>query len=356
MAEKTHKPTPKKLRDARKRGEVTKSRELTSLGLFVATLGFLWLGAEFIGEHVISIVERAIVSPGTQTRAEWSWLHEVQSMAVDAIWILAPLLVVAVVSALLIGALQVRGIFSMTPITPKFERISPGTGLKQLFSTRQLFEVGKMLLKTALLMSVLGLSVVVSLDTIIKMVYSPAADLLLIGGKFLVMLMVWAALIYAIGAPIDYWHQFHEFMKQQKMSIDELRRELRETEGDPYIKSRRRSIGRDLATTRMVNKAASASVVIANPTHVSVALYYAPGETDLPRVVAKGIDAVALRIRAEAERNGVPVFEDPPLARWVFRAVDLDQYIGEELIDAIAAVFRRAKLVDRRGRADRLLG
>lgn len=346
MAEKTHKPTPKKLRDARKRGEVAKSKELNSLALYLGLLVFLWLGAEFIIDHVISVMERAIAAPeSARDGLPWPWLQEVQAMLRDMMWIVAPMVAIGLGCALLMGGLQTRGIFSATPITPKFERINPGQGLKNLFSTRQVFDLAKMLVKTALLMALLIVSIALSLDTMVKMVYAPGAELLRISGIIMLALMAWAAVIYALGAVLDYGHQFYEFMKQQKMTVDEVRREMRDTEGDASIKARRRSTAREMAFTKMLKRVSSANVVVANPTHVCVALYYAPNETDLPRVVAKGVDMQALRIRAEAERGNVPIFEDPPLARRLFRDVALDQYINEDLIDAIAAVFRWAQRV-----------
>lgn len=349
MAEKTEKPTPKKLRDARRRGEVAKSRELTSLGLFVALSAFLWLGSAFIGKYMIGVMEHAIAAPAsTDAAAAWPWLHETQAMLHDMLWVVAPFLGAGLVCALLIGAAQTRGIFSLQPITPKFERINPGHGLKNIFSTRQLFELGKMLVKTTLLLGALVVSVALSLDTMVKMVYEPAADLLRISGDIAAQLTIWAGLIYALGAALDYGHQRYEFMKQQKMTLEEVRREHRDTEGDPHIKAHRRAIAREMAFSKTSVRVSSASVVIANPTHVCVALYYMQGETDLPRVVAKGVDAIALRIRAEAERARVPIVEDPPLARQVFREVPLDQYINEDLIDPVAAVIRWAKEVDRR--------
>jgi type III secretion protein U len=253
-----------------------------------------------------------------------------------------------VACALLIGGLQTRGMFSVTPITPKFDRLNPAQGLRSLFSIRQLFELGKMLIKMTLLLSVLAYAVALSLDPLAKMVYAPPADLLRISATLAWRVMALAAGVYAIGAALDYAHQFYDFMKRHRMSLEELRREHREEEGNPQIRWRRRAIARDMAFEKVIHRLSSASVVVVNPTHVSVALYYAPGETDLPRVVAKGVDALALHIRTTAERNGVPVLEDPPLARQLFRGVALDHYITADLIDATAAAFRWAKQVDRR--------
>ena len=346
MAEKTHKPTAKRLRDARKRGEVARSRELTSLGGFVMLWLCLWFGADYLGRHLDHIIERAMLAADPVAGAgETPWLPQVQSMAHDMFWILAPLLGLCVGCAVLIASLQTRGLVSVALVAPKFERLNPAQGLHNLFSTRQLFELGKMLLKTALLLGMLAYCLVVSLQPVATMIYAPATDLLRVSGRLVWRLMGWSALIYAIGAVLDYAHQFHEFMKRQKMSVDEVRRDHRETDGDPQIKTRRRAIAREMAFS---NRLASASVVVVNPTHVSVALHYARGKTPLPRVVLKGLDATALRIRAQAERDGVPVLEDPPLARQLFREVALDHYINEELIDAVAATFRWARQVDRR--------
>ncbi|MGH8237859.1 MAG: EscU/YscU/HrcU family type III secretion system export apparatus switch protein [Steroidobacteraceae bacterium] len=351
-AEKTHKPTAKKLRDARKRGELVKSRELNSLALFIGLLAFLWLGAAFILQRLTAVLEHALTSPNaTGSGAAWAWLQELQAMLVQAAWVMGPLLGIGLGCALLMGALQTRGVFSMTPITPKFERINPGQGLKNLFSTRQLFELAKMLVKTALLMGLLGVTIVESLDTLAKMVYSPVADVLSISGDSILTLMGWTVAIYALGAVLDYAHQHHEFMKQQKMSADELRREMRDTEGDAHVKARRRSTAREIAFTKALKRVASANVVVANPTHFCVALYYEPGETALPRVIAKGIDAQALRMRAAAQRQRVPVLEDPPLARKLFRDVPVDEYISDDLIDPVAAVFRWVRVVDTRNRS-----
>lgn len=351
MTEKTEKPTQKKLRDARKRGEVTKSRELTSLGMFIALLGFLWFGTKFMAAHVLAIMEHALTAAAPAHSSEaWQLLREMQDMGRNLVYLLAPLLALSVICAVLVGAAQTRGVLSMGPITPKFERMNPGKGLKNIFSTRQLFELGKLFVKCGLLLGAFGVCVVFSLGALVQMVYAQPMQLLRIAGGSVMQLMAWAALIYALAAGLDYAHQRYEFLKEQKMTVAEVRRENRDTEGDPHIKAHRRVLGRQLAFSDVSGRVPAASVVIANPTHVCVALYYVPGKTPLPRVVAKGVDAMALRIRAEAERSGVPICEDPPLARRLFSEVPLDQYINEGLIDAIAEVMRWATEADRRTR------
>jgi type III secretion protein U len=357
MSEKKHKPTQRKLREARKEGEVVRSREIGSLAAFIGVWLCLWLGAGYWRkylDHIIGQAARA-ADPVAGTGAQQPWLAPVQSLAHDMLCIVAPLLGVGITCAVLAGALQTRGLISFAPLKPKFERINPAQGLKNLFSTRHLFDLGKMLLKTTLLLGTLFYCIKGSLGSLVRATYASAADLPGIWATLAWHLMGWAAVIYIIAAVLDYAHQFYEFMKKQKMSTEELRRDHRETEGDPHIKHRRRVLGREMVFNPVaLSRLASASVVVVNPTHVAVALHYQKGKSPLPRVVAKGLDAAALDIRALAEREGVPVLEDPPLARRLFREVPLDHYINEDLIDAVAAVFRWVRLVEERRGSVRL--
>jgi type III secretion protein U len=349
MSEKTHKPTPRRLREARKQGEVVRSREVSSLAAFVALWVCLRIGTDFFHKHLANIIQQAVLAAEPATSAR-PWQSQLWNILADALWIIGPLLAASAGFAVLGGVLQTRGVISMKPITPQFDRINPARGLRNLFTLRQVFELGKMLVKTTLLLGMLWQFITGMLDTLVRQAYAPAADVLHMGAALVWRLMGCAALIYAFAAALDYAHQFYEFIKKQKMSIEELRREHRDTEGDPRIKSRRRAIARETIFNDAMSRLTSASVLVVNPTHVAVALQYEPGKTLLPRVIAKGVDALALRIRAQAERFGVPVLEDPPLARRLFRDVAVDQYIKEEFIDAVAAVFRWVRLAEERRR------
>jgi type III secretion protein U len=356
MTEKTEKPTPRKLREVRKRGEVVRSRELISLSAYVGLWICLGVGASFGWQHISRLAERAILAPQAVAGADpQRLLSQVQTPFSDALWILLPLFAVAIAGAVLVGFVQTRGLVSFTPITPKFDRISPALGLRNLFTTRQLFELGRMLVKATLLLGLLFYCVRSSLDPLTRTVYAPAPDLPRIAGALLWRLLGWAALAYAVGAVLDYAHQFHEFMKRHRMSVAELRRDYRDTEGDPRIKGHRRALARETVFNRALSGLSSASVLVVNPTHFAVALCYVQGQTPLPRVVAKGTDALARKMRAIAQEKGVPVLEDAPLARRLYRAVPIDHYIPPEMIDAVAAVFRWVRLMeDRRDESVRL--
>lgn len=357
MGEKNRKPTPRKLRKARERGEVARSKELTSLAAFVASWICLWFAAGDAWMRLAHIIESALPTSATGATATTPWQARMMGMLVDAIWILLPLFGICVACAVLAGGLQTRGMISITPITPKFERINPGQGVKKLFSTRQWFELGKMLIKTTLLVGMLLYFLTTSVGSILTTVEAPVGELTRIVAMYVWRLMGWAALIYIASAVMDYAHQYYEFMKQQKMSVEELRQERRDNEGDPHLKNRRRAIAREtLLSPLPPNRGAGASVVVVNPTHVAVALHYVSGETPLPRVVAKGVDAAALRIRAQAESDGIPVLHNPPLARRLFREVAVDHYITDELIDAVAEIFRRVRTLDAQRRGSLQLG
>lgn len=347
MSEKNQEPTSRKLEDAHKRGEVAASRKLNALFAFVATILFVWLGARFVHGHLAFIVERAVEAPDLiATGTPWGWAREMQIMFHHAVLVTAPLMLAGAIAALLIGAMQVRGVLSIEPVLPKFERINPAQGVRRLLSWNGLLELAQVLLEISLLSGVLLWCIARAIDPAIRMVHAPAAEILRIGAEGILKMLACAAAVSAGGAVLDYAWQRHKFRRQQRMSVEEVRREFREDEGDPLIKSHRRATGEELAYTRMLSNVQSATVVIANPTHVSVALHYVAGRTALPRVVAKGVDSMALRIRVLAQRGGVPVIEDPPLARLLFREVALDAYITEALIEPTAAAFRRARQVD----------
>jgi type III secretion protein U len=205
----------------------------------------------------------------------------------------------------------------------------------------------KLLLKVVLLLGTFFLVITAAIDPLAKLVYAPAADLLRISGTLVWRLMGYAAIVYAVGAALDYAHQSYEFLKQHRMSIEEVRQDYHETEGNPLFKRRRRSIAREALSSAHLSQA---NVVVADATRVAVALFYVADDTPLPLVIAKGQDESALRIRHQAEREGVPVYEDAALARQLFRDVPLNDYINEAAIEPVGAAFNWAQENDRRGR------
>ena len=339
MAEKTEKPTAKRLRDARKKGEVHKSKELTSAATYLAMPGALLAGGNFAFTHLQALVEQALLAPSNTTNGT-PWMASVQEFAAQALWIVLPFLAACALAGLLAGFAQTRGVFSLHPLIPDFKRINPGQGLENLFSSRQFFELAKLLIKVGVLGAVVWWVTKGALDPLARSVHlAPAAGGLVVLALIEKMLAA-AAAVYGASAAIDYGHQYFEFMKKQRMSRDEIRREHRDMEGDPYMKARRRALAREWAAGKQPLPVARANVVLTNPTHVAVALFYAPDETDLPLVIAKGEGREAAAIRREALAHHVPLYEDRPLARRIYAQVPLGDFIAEDMIEPVAEVFR----------------
>jgi type III secretion protein U len=345
---KTHKPTQKRLREARQRGDVIRSRELATLGGYLAVWTLLGLATGYFLRHVSNVVERALVAAGSASPGglQQPWLPAIQDMVYEVFWILGPLLSGYIALSAGISAIQTRGAFSWAPLKPSLARINPGQGLSSLLSLRSLLELGRMLLKTALLMGILGYAVALSLDSIVKLIDAPAPELLGLAATLVWRLMGLAVIAYVVGAALDYAMQFYQFMRRQRMSIQELRQDYQETEGNPRIKSQRRVLAQETLTTANLSRVTDATLVVVELNRVAVALQYT-SSTPLPRVITRGYDALATSILKHARASGVPVLQDPTLARKL-ASVPLEHYIGEDLIDPVAAAIRWARQVDRR--------
>ncbi len=339
MEEKTEKPTPKKLRDARDRGEVVRSQDVTSSVVFVAVLVLIALGGPYFWLHLQRLAElpkRMLEGGAFEQRLPW-FLERLQ---IEFVMLGLPLIVMAFFAAAFAAFMQVKAVFSLDPILPKMERLNPVEGLKRLFGTRGLIGVLLMVVKTIFLGAIIFVVVRGAAAAVVKAPYLSAIDIRSLAGSILTPVFAWAAVVYFVMSAVDYLHQHYEFTKQNKMSIDEVRREYKDMEGDPLIKSKRRSLFREISMNQMMENVRKASVVVVNPTHIAVALYYERGKTGLPMVVAKGEDALAARIRAAAEAANVPVLHNVKLARQLYESTPLDHYIGDDLIEPVAEVLR----------------
>jgi type III secretion protein U len=339
--EKTEKPTAKRLRDARKRGEVVRSNDVSGTLVFVALLLLFAVGGDFFWRHLAAIE----TLPGQvlkHTDLAVRWPDLLRQLFKEFLFIVAPVMGVILIAALAGMFLQVKSLLSFEPLKPNVARINPARGIKHVFSVRNLINLLKTTIKTILLGSILFVVIRGSLDAIVHTGYLPPQGIQQFGMALLFKIMTWSAVVYAIMAAVDYAHQHYEFMKQQKMSREELRRELKETEGDPLIKSHRRSILRKFAMTDMLMEVRSAAVVI-DDLRIAVALRYEPGVTELPLVVAKGEDAAAQRIREAAQAAGIPVQRNAALVRRLQESATLDQYIPQQLFESVAESLRWAK-------------
>lgn len=338
--EKTEQASAHKLREARKRGEVASSTELTGAVGFAAVLLTLWMGWDAMALRVRDVLGTALDLAGSRN-SSLELGAAVSRMLVDMLWITVPLLAAGSVAAMLAAALQTRGVMSAEPLSLKFERMDPAGAMTRLFSSRSAIDLLKIVLKIALLVGLIALALRLYLGPLVMSVHSGIEGARAVAVSALLALFAAAAGVFLLLGLLDYAHQFYEFMKQNRMSKTERKRERKDQEGDPHQKSEIRARRRELLAAPPVRQGVGgATVLVTNPTHFAVALYYEAGLVELPVVVAKGHDESALQMRSQARRHAVPIMENPPLARSLFRTVELGEYIGDDHVEAVAEVFR----------------
>jgi type III secretion protein U len=342
MSEKTEKPTAKKLRDAHKRGEIAKSADLTTALTFAAVLGVLWFASTPFASVVQALTELAINAP-SHVRSKTPWLLLFQQALTDGARVILGAVLTAAAVAVLVGAAQSRGVFSLDPLMPKLDKLNPAQGLQQMFSPKRLIELAKLLLKGVLLSVVLWFvlrdAITPALRTL-RVSTDAVESIGVTAWSLLMQMCAYAAAVYLILALADVGLQIYNFMQQQRMSKDEVKRERRDQDGDPMVKSQRRRLQREMAQGTGGVPMKKANVVVTNPTHFAVALYYEAGVTDLPLVIAKGVDEHAHALRKQAVQHRVPIVENPSLARRLHAEVELDEYIEEAHFEAVAEVLR----------------
>jgi flagellar biosynthetic protein FlhB len=332
-------PTPRKLEQARQRGDVPVSREGSAVGVMVAGLLALLLTgglmARQLGETILPMIER----PETfldYTAAGWHAAGREAMMAVALA--VAPVFGLAMAGALVPHLLQNSIVVSTTRIAPKLSNLSPGRGFKRILGGRALFEFAKAIVKM-LAVGAACFAVGRGLyDNALRLVAVDIAAAPTLMTDALGRVLMAAAAVGLVIAGIDVPYQHWQWRRKQRMTFQELREEMRSTEGDPHIKARLRSLRRQRARRRMMQDVPKASVVITNPTHYAVALRYRRGQDVAPVVVAKGQDLVALRIREVARQHGVAVVRDPPLARALHATVEIGEAIPQEHFEAVAKI------------------
>ena len=335
--DKSEDPTQKRLDDALKRGDVAKSQEVNTW--FVIAGGTLVLMA-FAGSmsHGLTTSMRGILANSYAIRVEGrSFLPVVQKIGIEVIAAIAIPMLILLLAALAGNMVQHRLVWTGETMKPKFSKISPLAGLKRLFSKQALMNFVKGVVKLAVLGAVMTallwpertrLDTVVMLDPAAILPMTQSLSLQLLGAVVAIMALIAAA---------DFLFQYKQWFDRQKMSFQELKDEYKNTEGDPLVKGKIRQIRESRMRKRMMAAVPEATVVIANPTHYAVALKYERG-MNAPVCVAKGMDAIALKIREVATANSVPVVENPPLARALHATVEIDSEVPAEHYQAVAEV------------------
>ncbi|MFL5883920.1 MAG: flagellar biosynthesis protein FlhB [Thermoleophilaceae bacterium] len=334
--DKTEKATPKRLDEARKKGQVAKSQDLNSAVVLLASFAMLAGYAPHFVDQLKSSMSRSLALIAHPQIVTSKGLGGVlTSTFMGAAKTVAPIALTCLVAGVLTNVFQVRWRPSIQAIKPSFSKVNPGKGIKQLLSVRSVFEAGKSIAKLIVVLGVAALSLIPKLPEIGSMVGTPP-DQLLGTGSHMVLGIVWrVGGAYLLIALVDYVWQKWRFTKDMMMTKEEVKEEAKGQAPPSEIRGAMRRRQMAAARARMMSDVPEADVVVTNPTHFSVALKY-DGAKVAPEVVAKGKDLIAMQIRRIAEEHGVPVVPDPPLARSLHASVEIGQMIPEDFFQAVA--------------------
>ena len=336
--ERTEAPTPKRRQEAREEGRVPRSQELTTAVLLLGTAMILSFMGPALGQSMLAIVGFGLTAAGSVPLDGNSAVQLLRGLGWRVLASLSSLLAAMALIVLAVNAAQARGVISAKPLGPNWDRLNPLENAKRMLGLQPWAELAKSLLKLV----IVGAAVYASLraawpDLMALSQQSPPA-LLFVVKRYALRLLMTAGLSYLGLALVDYLYQLWQYERSLKMSKEEIKQEMKQSEGDPMVKQRMRSMGRALARRQMMRDVPKADVVITNPTHIAVALLYDPDRAPAPLVLAMGQRKVAERIKQIAFEAGVPVIENKPLARALLASARVGTMIPAELYAAVAEV------------------
>ncbi|MBQ6887501.1 MAG: flagellar biosynthesis protein FlhB [Lachnospiraceae bacterium] len=342
--EKTEPATPKKLSDARNKGQVAKSREVANgLGMLALFLVLkFWVGSmgtKFL--HLFSGVYNKIPETvkmyGGQVPAN-DILIILQDAVMRLMILVAPVFLVGFLVAFLSDYVQVKWKITTEPLKPKFSKLNPVNGMKRIFSIQSLVELIKSVAKIILVTYVAYSYLINEKENIFILYDIPLMQAIQLCGELVIELGIRISLVYMIIAVLDFAYQKYKFNKDMKMTKQEVKEEYKQSEGDPQVKGKIKQKMREASMRRMMQDLPKADVVITNPTHYAVAIKYDPDQYDAPIVLAKGEDYLAQKIKEKARENNIEIVENKPLARMLYANVEVGQAIPPELYQAVAEV------------------
>jgi flagellar biosynthesis protein FlhB len=335
--EKTEEPTQKKLQDSRKKGQVWKSKDLT--GVFVLLVGLGAVKASWGNiETQVSILFRFSFDQMTRSETLETATFQLMEMGLRTVLVLvAPVLLACAVVAGLAEFLQVGSLFTLEPLMPKLEKLNPVQGFKNMFSKKTAVELIKNLAKVSVAGYVIFGVVRDGLGMVVQTVRQDVPGVLMVMGEMTYRVAFKIGLIFLLFSIFDIWWQRKAYMKDMMMSKDEVKKEYKQSEGDPHHKAHRKQMHQEIMESAQMDSVKSADVIVTNPDHVAVALKYDRERDSAPRVLAKGLDLKAEQIKALARSADIPLLRNVPLAHALLR-VDVGQDIPEELYDAVAEV------------------
>ena len=342
--EKTEVPTAKKLNDARKEGQVAKSKEIITALMLLALFVVIKFYIGNLGQQMIECFSEFYDLFGKIISNSEYGMRMVDATGVVSLGLttvlnmIVPFIALAVVIAILGNALQQKWMVTTKPLQPKLSKISPISGLKRMFNVKQLFEVGKSVAMIAVMSYVIYTTVKDKLGVLYTFYNISLYEALEIVGHIIVDLGIKISAVFLVIVFVDLIYQRHKFKEDMKMTKQEVKDEFKNTEGDPQVKGQIRRRMQQVSRRRMMEALPQADVVITNPTHFAVALKYEANKGQAPVVIAKGADYLAFDIKAKAKEYGIEIVENKPLARILYNNVEIGAQIPPELYQAVAEV------------------
>lgn len=335
--DKTEEPSQKKLDDARKEGNVWKSKDLSGVVAFAVSMSVVrstWPDFESRIKELFYFAIDHIAHPEDITLATAQLIY----LALRALLGLCiPIAFSAALAGSIMEFLQVGALLALKAVMPKFDKLNPINGLKNLIGKKQIIELVKSMAKLGVSGYVVYGVVRDSMNIVVATIHGDAALTMTVMGELVYRVCQKVVLLFIIFAIFDVWWQHKSYMKDMMMSKDDLKKEYKESEGDPHHKAKRKELAHELLESAQMDAVKGADVIVTNPEHVAVALKYDRGKDNAPRLIAKGIEAKAANIRELAKQYDVPMLRNVPLAHALLR-IDVNEEVPEELYDAVAEV------------------
>lgn len=338
FADRTEQATPRRREEARKKGQVAKSREIPSVVILVVGMSSIF----FLGTYIYQKLSEEMVNLLKNIVKFNIGFNEIKTLHIEIIWyllkVLSPLFLILLGVSILSHQVQTRFLFSLEPLRFDFGKINPISGLKRIIGKNGFIELLKSVLKFLIIAMVGYFIIKKEIDNVLLLIDQNLGQIFKYISSVSLNLLLKISSIITVLAILDYIYQRWNYERQLRMTRYELKEEMKLTEGDPLIKSRIRSIQRHLARRRMMAEVPKADVVITNPTHLAVALYYRSKEMKAPKVIAKGAGWIAEKIIEIARSNQIIIVENKFLAQTLYRNVDIGQIIPSDLYQAVADI------------------
>jgi len=337
-AERTEEATPKRRDEAREEGRVPKSQELTIAVSLLGSAMAISALTPMMGRSLLNILGEGLSQIGTLHVDRESAPLIIRDTMMKAGGATIGLLLAMAAATLAIAALQARGVFSLKALAPKFSRINPAENFKNLVGVRSVVELIKSLAKVAIIGFAVWGSIKSAIPDAVTLSQTSQLGFMFIVKKYAIRMLASAGAAYLALAAADYIYQWYQHEKSLKMTKEEVKQEMKQNDGDPHIKQRRRAIARQYARKQMMKDVPKADVVIVNPTHIAIAIKYDPDLAPAPIVLAIGMNKIAERIKEIAAEHGVPMVENRPVARALLKTAKVGTMIPYEMYMAVAEV------------------